>query len=258
MTTTYQLSDQGFLRVTGPDAVKFLQGYTTCDLTKLEEPGPKLGAICNLQGRMLSSFFVVKTENDLILRMHRPLVTTTIDFLKKYIVFSKATLVDVTEALVCYGSQNPDADLEAASDYTLDLGNRFEYWCPAETEIDATQDLADWHALEINAGFAWVTIETSESFLPQMLNYHTLDGIDFDKGCYLGQEIVARAQYRGELKRRLHKLESATERPAGTALDQGIVVASAGSHLLAVLSNSKAEAIVATFEDGERVTAVPC
>ena len=91
-----------------------------------------------------------------------------------------------------------------------------------------------------------------------MLNYHTLDGIDFDKGCYLGQEIVARAQYRGELKRRLHKLESATERPAGTALDQGIVVASAGSHLLAVLSNSKAEAIPATFEDGESVTAVPC
>jgi len=258
MTTTYRLNDQGFLKVTGPDAVKFLQGYTTCDLTRLEELVPKLGAICNLQGRMLSSFFVVKTGNDLILRMQRPLVTTTIDFLKKYIVFSKAELVDATDSLACYGSQVADTALETASNYTLDLGNRFEYWCPAGTPVDAADGPDGWHALEIDAGLAWVTDATSESFLPQMFNYHALDGIDFDKGCYLGQEIVARAQYRGELKRRLHRLESATARPAGTELDCGVVVASAGSHLLAVLSNSEPEAITATFEDGERVTATPC
>ena len=97
MIDLYQLTDKGFLRIAGPEAVKFLQGYTTCDLTLLEQNATRMGAICNLQGRMVTSFRVLKTGNDLILRMQRPLVKSTLDFLQKYIVFSKADLHDISE-----------------------------------------------------------------------------------------------------------------------------------------------------------------
>ena len=88
MTNLYQLTSSGFLKIAGPEAVKFMQGYATCDLTVLDEDASAIGAICNLQGRMVTSFLVLKTTTDLILRMQRPLVKTTMAFLQKYIVFS--------------------------------------------------------------------------------------------------------------------------------------------------------------------------
>ena len=102
-----QLDHFGFLKVSGVDAVTFLQGYTTCDLAALNDDSAQLGAICNIQGRMLASFIVIRQDQDLVLRMHKSLVPKTIAFLTKYIVFSKAELTDISEKLRCYGSLNP-------------------------------------------------------------------------------------------------------------------------------------------------------
>ena len=255
MAKLYQLTDKGFLKIAGPEAVKFLQGYTTCDLTLLEENATGMGAICNLQGRMVTSFQVLRTGNDLILRMQQPLVKSTFDFLQKYIVFSRAKLHDISEDYACYGSlDQPEVTIEDG--FTIRLGNRTEIWTTARPE--ATADIGPWQDAELSAGIAWVTRSTREEHLPQMFNYHNQGGIDFEKGCYLGQEIVARAHYRGELKRRLHRLGSEKERPVGSSLDIGTIVATAPSGLLAVLKNTTDESVTATFDDGEVVEATPC
>ena len=103
MNNICSLDDYGLLCVSGKDALSFLQGYTTCDLEKLDPTAAQIGAICNIKGRMLTSFVVVKDGESLLLRMHKPLVAQTIAFLKKYIVFSKAEMQDISENYYFYG-----------------------------------------------------------------------------------------------------------------------------------------------------------
>ncbi|MBT4161847.1 MAG: hypothetical protein HOC70_12060 [Gammaproteobacteria bacterium] len=189
--------------------------------------------------------------------MHRPLIQKTIEFLSKYIVFSKADLFDISDDLACYGSPG-EADIDVGKGFRLALGNRTEFWLPSEQAVDAADDSSPWSDAELEAGIAWVTEATSEEYLPQMFNYHELGGIDFNKGCYLGQEIVARAQYRGELKRRLHRLHSKITRTIGETVSSGMIVSSAPSGLLAVLKNAANEPVTVKFEDGEEVEAIPC
>ena len=188
---TYRLEQFGFLKVSGKDAISFMQGYTTCDLDALTGPSVQLGAICNLQGRMLTSFLVIRDETDLILRMHRSLVEGTMQFLNKYIVFSKAQLQDISDELRCFGSTDVSESGEpvtrTGNSLSINLGNRSEIWQSADIG-DAVQGGNEWQDLEIAAGIAWVNDSTSEQFLPQLYAYHLLGGIDFTKGCYLGQE----------------------------------------------------------------------
>ena len=252
--TTYRLDHFGFLKVTGKDAVSFLQGYTTCNLDLPDEQSVQLGAICNLQGRMLTSFLVIRKGTDLLLRMERPLVEKTITFLDKYIVFSKAELRDMSASLHCFGrleiSESEAAVNRQGSDITISLGNRSELWQPGDI-ADAVAVDHHWVDREIEQGIAWVNDSTSGKFLPQMFAYHELGGIDFDKGCYLGQEIVARMQYRGELKRRLHR----TEKPV-SELESGDVIATGSRHSLVVLNNTSGDEIEVASGDGS-VTATP-
>ncbi|MBL6689205.1 MAG: folate-binding protein YgfZ [Pseudomonadales bacterium] len=248
---TYRLEQFGFLKVIGKDAISFMQGYTTCDLNALTGSSVQLGAICNLQGRMLTSFLVIREGNDLILRMHRSLVEGTMQFLNKYIVFSKAELQDISDELHCFGSTDvSDSGAEVDRDgdsICINLANRSEIWQPADIK-NAVQADVEWQDLEIAAGIAWVNDSTSEQFLPQMFAYHLLGGINFNKGCYLGQEIVARMQYRGELKRRLHR--------TSRTVSEGDVVASGSTDCLVILNNTTDEPIEVAGNDGS-VTAIP-
>ena len=296
MTTSCVLAHVGFLQVSGTDAVKFMQGYSTCNLDNLHTHQVMPGAICDIQGRMLTSFRILKHQNTLILRMHRPLVPKTIAFLNKYIVFSKASVTDISDDLHCYGrmpcehtamsgtsltamsgtSSTAITYQEDDQGMTLNLGDRQELWLrdelksklprkPAQASEAATQ-CQDWALAEIEAGMVWVEEATSGQFIPQMFNYDKLGAIDFDKGCYLGQEVVARLQYRGALKRRLHRLESQVPRRVGTGLSSGTVVASTAlkqsrgaCHLLAVLRHSNDDQSPGPrvqFDDGEEVMAL--
>ena len=249
-----QLEHFGFLKISGVDAVNFLQGYTTCDLAALTDDSAQLGAICNLQGRMLASFIVIQQGQDLVLRMHKSLVAKTIGFLTKYIVFSKAELADISENLYCYGAPHADS-AGRVSPYsrvtdngtvTIDLGNREEQWAAAEQTTVITGMIEQWADAELDAGIAWIDENSCAAYLPQTFNYHQLGGISFTKGCYLGQEIVARMQYRGELKKRLHRIENQTQ---GRALVSGMIVASGSHACLAVLSNPTGGPIPVTWSD---------
>ena len=257
-----QLDHFGFLKISGVDAVTFLQGYTTCDLAALKDDAAQLGAICNIQGRMLTSFIVIRQKQDLVLRMHQSLIPKTIAFLTKYIVFSKAELADISENLRCYGALNPEST-PSESPYpmetdngtiTIDLGNRKEQWTRSKQTAETTDMIEEWSDAELEAGVVWIDEKSCEKHLPQTLNYHQLGGISFTKGCYLGQEIVARMQYRGELKKRLHRIES---RAQGRDLVSGNIVVTGSLTCLAVLSNPTGEPVIVTWDDGSANTATP-
>ena len=240
MNHVIHLPEYGFLGIAGKDAIKFFQGYTTCQLNDLDSQWSGIGATCNLKGRMLASYRLVSNANGLLLiRMDRRLVEPMIEFLKKYIVFSKATLENLSDQYMCYGqirnttnsklSEEGLVSCPAGKDQwietdkgpvvcinpgaeqdTTNESERCELWLDSTrlSEASPTEPTSDaelWHHAEIEQGLAWVTAETSEEYIPQMFNYDKINAINFEKGCYLGQEIVARMQYRGAVKKKLHR-----------------------------------------------------
>src|SRR5690606_16691868 len=225
------LDHEGLLAVRGVDAAKFLQGQVTCNLNYLSASQSSLGARCTPKGRMLSSFRIVPVEDGYLLAMASELVESQLADLQKYAVFSKSKLTDESAAWVRFGLSGGDAavnelglQLDSTSDALTSTGQllavrlsdgRAELWAPA-TEAEALQSrlatllpqapLTDWLLAQVRAGVGQVFGATRELFIPQMINLQALGGVSFKKGCYTGQEIVARMQYLGKLKRRLHRL----------------------------------------------------
>ena len=225
------LSHEGVLAVIGNDASKFLQGQLTCNLNYLSDTRSSLGARCTQKGRMQSSFRIVLEPQGCFLAMARELVEPQLADLKKYAVFSKSKLTDDSANWVRFGLNQADVVLESLSiQLPADTDSvahangliairvsegRAELWAAAE-QTDALRqhlqaqlseaDLNQWILGQIRAGIGQVMPQTRELFIPQMLNLQAVGGVSFKKGCYTGQEIVARMQYLGKLKRRLYRL----------------------------------------------------
>ena len=263
----------------GVDASKFLQGQLTCNLDYLSDAKATLGARCTQKGRMQSSFRILLEGDGRLLAMASELIEAQLADLKKYAVFSKSKLTDESAAWVRFGLQNADAallslglELPAETDSVVrnnDLiairasANRAELWSRAEQATDIQSRLAaqlpegtlnDWLLGQIQAGIGQVFGTTREEFIPQMLNLQAVGGVSFKKGCYTGQEIVARMQYLGKLKRRLYRLTlegealpepgAALFSPVHASAVGNVVVAAhaeSGIELLAVLQADAAE-----------------
>ncbi len=246
-----KLHQTQLLLVKGPEASKFLQGQVTCDLRELNAPVTRIGAQCNPKGRILISFRALQIDASTIaLRIPSSMMEKAKSSLGKYIVFSKAKLHDDSEYSLfgIYGDDakraaetvfnklptDNDGWIEKDGNILIQLAqDRFECWIKsADATAFATAfeqqlsdhtvvgDLNDWELLNIRAGIADIYPETIELFTPQEINYQLINGINFRKGCYTGQEIVARLHYRGKLKRHMYRFElSGNQRPApGTAL----------------------------------------
>jgi tRNA-modifying protein YgfZ len=216
------------MRLVGPDAATFLQGYLTCDTKALEPARALLGACCNIKGRVVADATVLLTQGNPTLVMHASLREPVIASLRKYLAFCRSKFSEAESAPILLGIVNPPADMELPSQaltvapfrggHAVALPGdvpRVLLLLPLEIatalwlEFDAraqTADAAIWDLLDVRAGIAHVCAATSETFLPQMLDYDQLGAVSFTKGCYLGQEIVARAQHRGRPKRHLHRL----------------------------------------------------
>ncbi len=239
------LTHEGVLAVRGADAAKFLQGQLTCNLNYLSDTQASLGARCTQKGRMQSSFRILLQGDGVLLAMASELLEPQLADLKKYAVFSKSKLTDESAAWVRFGLAHADQALSALG-LTLPVETdsvvrsetliavrvspgRAELWAPAEhaesllSQLAATlpqAELNEWLLGQIRAGIGQVMPQTRELFIPQMLNLQAVGGVSFKKGCYTGQEIVARMQYLGKLKRRLYRLSLvAAQLPEpGTAL----------------------------------------
>ncbi|WP_268797662.1 CAF17-like 4Fe-4S cluster assembly/insertion protein YgfZ [Pseudomonas huanghezhanensis] len=273
------LSHEGVLAVRGADAGKFLQGQLTCNINYLSEAKATLGARCTQKGRMQSSFRILPETDGYLLAMASELIEAQLLDLKKYAVFSKSKLTDESAAWTRFGLQDGDGalaklglDLPQDTDAVARANDliairvspgRAEVWARADqadevrmhlSDVLSEGSLNDWLLGQIRAGIGQVLGQTRETFIPQMLNLQAVGGVSFKKGCYTGQEIVARMQYLGKLKRRLYRLNlSGGSLPeAGTALfspvnasavGEVVIAASTGdgSELLAVLQADAAE-----------------
>ncbi|MDE1908242.1 MAG: folate-binding protein YgfZ [Pseudomonas sp.] len=269
------LSHEGVLAVRGADAAKFLQGQLTCNLNYLSDTQASLGARCTQKGRMQSSFRILLQGDGVLLAMATELLEPQLADLKKYAVFSKSKLTDESAAWARFGVSDADQvlaglglQLPAETDSVVrsdDLiairvsPGRAELWAPAAQAQTLHSQLAaqlnegelnQWLLGQIRAGIGQVMPQTRELFIPQMLNLQAVGGVSFKKGCYTGQEIVARMQYLGKLKRRLYRLSlNAGELPEpGTPLFSPNHNSAIGEVVLAARADDQAIELLAVLQ----------
>ncbi|KXU39054.1 aminomethyltransferase [Ventosimonas gracilis] len=254
------LTHEGVLAVRGADAEKFLQGQLTCNLAWLKDGSSSLGGRCNLKGRLISTFRILPESDGFLLAMAAELVPVQLEELKKYAqFFRRCALLDESLLWQRFGLLGADSGLpeplgkvmQGHEQFSIRLDNqRSELWRRTDSAEPTNGwlqlSLDSWRLAQIRAGIGQVFGQTSGRFIPQMLNLPAVGGVSFKKGCYTGQEIVARMQYRGQNKRRLYRLHAQTGQipPIGSLLadNAGEVVLAApaddGCELLAVLSES--------------------
>ncbi len=261
------------LRIVGPDSRQFLQGQLTNDVEQVTSGQAGLFALCNPKGRVLANFLLAVPpdagRDELLFVLPSDAQEILANTLAKYIVFSKAELQSSCGWLAHTGllersTQNLPAGqdfacvagqdglllrLQATRDELLWLAHQASPQPPGWQALDEQA----WLLAIIRSGLGFVSSATSDQFLPQMLNMDLNKGVSFTKGCYTGQEIVARAKYRGQVKRRMYRLllDSAIPPAPGSAVQTnsksvGTVVLSAKNEagqceLLAVLSNSSTD-----------------
>ena len=219
-----RLPDWGLLRVQGADAGSFLHGQLTQDIESLAEGEARLAGYCSAKGRLLATFVVWRAEADTyLLACSADLLQPTLKRLSMFVLRAKAKLTDVSAQFPLHGlmGDNVRQMLGGESDaapwsvgrvgtaQVLRLpdvqGIARGLWCaPADAGAPEVPPLpaAAWQWLEVTSGIPRITAATAEQFVPQMVNLEAVDGVNFRKGCYPGQEVVARSQYRGTLKRR--------------------------------------------------------
>ena len=232
------LNHLGVIRVTGADAVNFLQGQLTQDVALMGPSQAHLAAFCNAKGRMQASFVLFKRgDDDILMLCSRDILTQTLKRLSMFVLRAKVKLTDASADFSLFGLVG-DAiesiagrtnacwskrDFDAVNWVFLypGAGQARALWCasagtPAPSGQILSVDLWAW--LEVQSGIAMITQPIFEAFVPQMLNYESVGGVSFKKGCYPGQEIVARSQFRGTLKRRAYLVQSEAQMAIGQAV----------------------------------------
>ena len=227
------LSELGLIAVAGPDSFDFLQGQISNDLRELSDSHSQLSSHCSAKGRMLANFRVLRIEDSLFLVLPRAQVPALLKRLRMFVLRAKVQVDDASDALVCAGIIGDCAETALAAvfgalpqqDNGLALHQQMTLirvagtaprWLligPAEQvkpiwetiSVQAAEAHPDlWALHDIRAGIPVIRPETSDAFVPQMANMQLVDGVSFHKGCYTGQEVVARMQYLGKLKRRMY------------------------------------------------------
>jgi folate-binding protein YgfZ len=229
------LPQLGTIAITGPDAAKFLQGQVSCDVNEVSASTSRLGVHCNPKGRVVFSFHLFRQQETLYFSLPMDMVTIGLTALDKYARFSKVSLSDVSQEFFALGFIGPDIEqtlkhyftsVPQESDsivYQNDLQlcrlpgpePRFIARGEAAAISKVLQTLVhvcpvlnpkSWELSEIRAGVAHVYPTSCERFTPHQLNYQLVKGISFTKGCYTGQEVVARMQYLGKLKQHMYRV----------------------------------------------------
>jgi folate-binding protein YgfZ len=236
-----RLNRYGVLAVTGADAREFLHAQLTNDIANLPPDRAALAGWCTAKGRLLASFLVIPSSQGFLLQLARDLAAPVAKRLSMFVLRSKVKIADESDAWAQHGIW--DADLNVAGVawdgvvVTVRVGERrFLRIGKGHSEACAQSEEA-WTLQEIRAGRPLITAATQDQFVPQMVNFETLGAIDFQKGCYPGQEIVARAQYRGQVKRRMVHVRApaGAELKPGQEFNGGLVVDSAAGEALAVM-----------------------
>lgn len=239
--TLMDLSYLGIIKVTGKDAQQFLQGQLTNDVNQVTENQGQLSAWCSPKGRMIANFRLFKSNDVYYIILPEENIVTILKRMQMFVLRADVKLEDISYSLARIGIAGPDSqtlladclgqapDLAVDSSLTVDqtivlrvTSDRLRYIViskPAQLQTiwECLSQKArpvgtqEWKLFNILAGFPQILLETKEEFTPQMVNLQLLNGISFTKGCYVGQEIVARTQHLGILKRRLYLVKIDTD-----------------------------------------------
>jgi folate-binding protein YgfZ len=278
--------DYGILRIEGPDAATFLQGQLTSHVLAQTPQGARLSAYCSPKGRILTSGLLVKTGTarfDWVLPLAS--VAETLKRLRLFVLRAKVTLSDQTAICPLVGWLNPPASIWGSTVPQPGVWtDAYPQWTLPETpdtwfvrlppvegveRVITTQphpvqvpekeegQKALWDYLALRSGVLWVGPEQADQWIPQMLHYESLGAIHFQKGCYTGQEVIARSQFRGQIKRRLQLLRSSfpvqtgdelglhpdfgPEEAVATVIQSLPVAGSDGDYLIAACLNRPAD-----------------
>ncbi|HEC19910.1 MAG TPA: folate-binding protein [Gammaproteobacteria bacterium] len=226
------LSHYGLIRAEGPESADFLQNQLCNDVREVTPLHSQYNGYCTPKGRALAFFRLFQRDDDYYLRLPREILEPVLKRLRMFVLMSKTELGDASDQLIRIGVAGPDAGRQLSalmgetpnevnavyhsgdlSIICLQPGSRFEVYGPDEAMQHLWQQLEEtvapvgagaWELLDIHAGLPEVYAQTQEAFVPQMLNLQAIGALSFKKGCYPGQEIVARMHYLGKLKRRMY------------------------------------------------------
>ena len=217
------ISHLGVIRAVGADAASFLHGQLSNDFALLKFDQARLAAFCTAKGRMLASFIGFRRSADeIVLLCDRSLLAPTLKRLSMFVLRAQCKLSDATADFALYGLTGQTAEQlvgKNAAAWTLKqqgdahvlalypgAGNQRALWMGPAGQAPEGQLLSEdlWQWSEVQSGVATLSAPVVDAFVPQMLNYESLGGVNFKKGCYPGQEVVARSQFRGTLKRRAY------------------------------------------------------
>ena len=240
------LSHLGALQFSGEDAEPFLQGQLTCDVTSIGSSRSTHGAYCSPKGRMLANFLLWQEEVGFFMVLSRDIVAAVQKRILTFVLRSRVKVSDVSDSVVLHGAAGPQADgalRDVFGDFRVEpsgirrkdgigtairlADGRFMLASTVSSALALRQELAGpltpvgpraWRWLDIRNGVPLVTVATQDRLVPQMVNLEILGGVSFDKGCYTGQEIVARAQHLGKVKRRLFLANVAADASPGDDL----------------------------------------
>ncbi|MDP9007145.1 MAG: hypothetical protein M3N91_00270 [Pseudomonadota bacterium] len=217
--STARLTHLGALRFTGPDALSFLQGQVSNDTQRLTDNTSLLAAYSSAQGRVVALIYLLPHSSGVIAILPRDILQPTMERMRKFVLRAKVQIEDAGDSLAVAGHfgairQSNGGYVEADGVGVAPVArDKDRHWLIAAPEKFASVDTAEarrieseWRLADVRAGLPQIYAATSEAFVAQMLNLDLLDGISFTKGCYTGQEIIARTQHLGRIKRRLHRL----------------------------------------------------
>ncbi len=226
-----RLEQLGVIRAQGADAASFLHGQLTQDFALLGRHEARLAGYCSPKGRMLASFIGWKAGDDEILLVcSRDLLAATLKRLSMFVMRAKLKLSDASSEFALLGAVGASVPVPLAAANWSRLDDEAGSWirlpasagvarallcATADRQPDAALAPELWQWLEVRSGVALLSAPVREEFVPQMLNYESVGGVNFKKGCYPGQEVVARSQYRGALKRRAQIFHAEAEPKVG-------------------------------------------
>lgn len=235
ITGEVPLDHWGVIRAQGADATKFLQSQLTNDVAALSPAQVRLAGFCSAKGRLQASFLVWRVAADeLYLACSASVLAAALKRLSMFVLRAQCRLTDATaQSAPCgqvgsvaaataagaavWGKREGDGRTVLRLPDAAGLARCIVIGDAAAAHVEPTSaiTLDHWRWLEVQSGIPTIEAATVDQFVPQMLNFELLDGIDFHKGCYPGQEVVARSQYRGSIKRRMFLFDCAAAAAAG-------------------------------------------
>jgi folate-binding protein YgfZ len=246
--TISNLSFLAIIEISGADAESFLNAQFTSNIKNLTEQQLQFSAWCNPKGQVKTTFYIFRHTDNFYILLPEELKISFLKQLSMYILRADVQLADQSDSLTRLGVCVEKSDLEKSDSEKSDVGqadilnqipDNIAVLPLASTETEQGQpryiivtdiqqaesiqdtlteqltesDSSVWKGLDIQTGIPWLTQETTEKFLPQMLNLDLMGALDYQKGCYPGQEIIARLYYRGELKRNLYLSTCTSDKP---------------------------------------------